>query len=69
MLSHIRTTDGFLTATHDVPSAEDGRHEVAVFNPDSNGNQESLLRRSTRKRTSRLPARTTGAGLRAKARR
>ena len=43
-LSYIRTTDGFLTAMHDTVPVVDGRHEVAIFNPGSNADQESLLR-------------------------
>ena len=44
VLSYIRTSDGFLTAMHDTAPVEEGRHEVAVFNPGSNVNQESRLR-------------------------
>ena len=46
VLSFIRTPmDGFLTAMHDlVPTAEDGSHRVAVFNPASNVDQVSRLR-------------------------
>ena len=44
MLSYIRTEDGFLTAMHDVAPSAGNRHRVAVFNPGSNRNQESLLR-------------------------
>ena len=44
VLSYIRTTDGFLTAMHDVAPSALTRHRVAVFNPGSNRNQESLLR-------------------------
>ena len=44
VLSYIRTTDGFLTAMHDVAPSTGTRHRVAVFNPGSNRNQESLLR-------------------------
>ena len=44
VLSYIRTTDGFLTAMHDVVPSAETRHRVAVFNPGSNRNQESLLR-------------------------
>ena len=43
VLSYIRTTDGFLTAMHDVAPSGGTRHRVAVFNPGSNRNQESLL--------------------------
>ena len=44
VLSYIRTTNGFLTAMHDVAPSAGTRHRVAVFNPGSNRNQESLLR-------------------------
>ena len=44
VLSYIRTTDGFLTAMHDVAPRSAKRHRVAVFNPGSNVNQQSLLR-------------------------
>ena len=44
VLSYIRTGDGFLTAMHDVVPSTGNRHRVAVFNPGSNRNQESLLR-------------------------
>ena len=44
VLSYIRTTDGFLTAMHDVAPSAETHHRVAVFNPGSNRNQESLLR-------------------------
>ena len=44
VLSYIRTTDGFLTAMHDVAPRSAKRHRVAVFNPGSNLNQQSLLR-------------------------
>lgn len=44
VLSYIRTQDGFLTAMHDVVPSVGTRHRVAVFNPGSNRNQESLLR-------------------------
>ena len=43
VLSYIRTTDGFLTSMHDVAPSAETRHRVAVFNPGSNRNQESLL--------------------------
>ena len=43
-LSYIRTSDGFLTAMHDTAPAEEGRCEVAIFNPGSDANQESPLR-------------------------
>ena len=44
MLSYIRTTDGFLTAMHDVAPVSGTRHRVAIFNPGSNAAQVSRLR-------------------------
>ena len=44
VLSYIRTTDGFLTAMHDMVPVVDGHREAAIFNPGSNADQESLLR-------------------------
>ena len=44
VLSYIRTTDGFLTAMHDVVPASETGHRVAIFNPGSNPNQVSRLR-------------------------
>ena len=46
VLSYIRTpADGFLTSMHDVVlPVENRRHRVAIFNPGSNRDQESLLR-------------------------
>ena len=44
VLAYIRTTDGFLTAMHDVAPVSDTRHRVAVFNPGSNTAQVSRLR-------------------------
>ena len=44
VLSYIRTADGFLTAMHDTAPLRDGAYRVAIFNPGSNRNQESLLR-------------------------
>ena len=44
VLSYIRTDDGFLTAMHDVAPSEGNVHRLAVFNPGSNRNQQSLLR-------------------------
>ena len=44
VLSYIRTKDGFLTAMHDKVPRSAKRHRVAVFNPGSNNNQQSLLR-------------------------
>ena len=51
-LAYVRTTDGFLTAMHDIVRArsdsQDGetgaRHVVPIFNPASNRNQVSQLR-------------------------
>ena len=44
VLSYVRTEDGFLTAMHDVAPSTATRHRIAMFNPGSNRNQESLLR-------------------------
>ena len=44
VLSYIRTTDGFLTAMHDLAPVEDGVHRIAIFNPGSNTAQVSRLR-------------------------
>ena len=45
VLSYIRTTDGFLTAMHDLaPAVEEGVHRIAIFNPGSNTAQVSRLR-------------------------
>ena len=45
VLSYIRTTDGFLTAMHDLaPESEEGVHRIAIFNPGSNTAQVSRLR-------------------------
>ena len=44
VLSYIRTTDGFLTAMHDVAPTSGTRHRVAIFNPGSNTAQVSRLR-------------------------
>ena len=44
VLSYIRTGDGFLTAMHDTAPKGDDGHRVAIFNPGSNTNQQSLLR-------------------------
>ena len=44
VLSYIRTTDGFLTAMHNLVPRSAKRHRVAVFNPGSNLNQQSVLR-------------------------
>ena len=44
--AYVRTTDGFLTAVHDVVALDGytGAHYVSVFNPASNVNQKSQLR-------------------------
>ena len=60
VLSYIRTTDGFLTAMHDVAPSAETRHRVAVFNPGSNRNQESLLRLVN---SGEAPAEVTIAGV------
>ena len=44
VLSYIRTTDGFLTAIHDVVAGVENRHRVPTFNPGRNVNQVSRLR-------------------------
>ena len=44
VLSYIRTSDGFVTAMHDVAPADGNSHTVAFFNPGSNAAQVSLLR-------------------------
>ncbi|MCY3811484.1 MAG: hypothetical protein OXH15_06790 [Gammaproteobacteria bacterium] len=44
VLSYIRTTDGFLSAMHDVAPIVGGYHWIATFNPGRNHNQVSLLR-------------------------
>ena len=44
-LAYVRTTDGFVTAMHDVaPNADGGDRELLFFNPGSNHRQESVLR-------------------------
>ncbi len=44
-LAFVRTTDGFLTAMHDVlPRDDEGRLAAQTFNPGSNMNQASKLR-------------------------
>ena len=42
--SYIRTSDGFVTAMHDVVPAEGNTHAVPFFNPGSNSDQVSRLR-------------------------
>ena len=44
VLSYIRTTDGFLTAMHDLAPVVEGEHRIAIFNPGSNAAQVSRLR-------------------------
>ena len=44
VVAYIRTRDGFLTSMRDAAPWEDGGHRIAIFNPGSNRNQESLLR-------------------------
>ena len=44
VLSYIRTSDGFLTAMHDVAPTAENTHRIAILNPGSNREQESLLR-------------------------
>ena len=44
VLSYIRTSDGFLTAMHDLVPTVDDAYRVAIFNPASNRDQASLLR-------------------------
>ena len=44
VLSYIRTTDGFLTAMHDLAPEAEGVHRIAIFNPGSNTSQVSRLR-------------------------
>ena len=46
VLAYVRTTDGFLTAMHDTAPVDGGRHDLVIFNPGSNRDQESLLRLS-----------------------
>ena len=44
VLAYLRTTDGFLTAMHDVVAVDGNKHWVPIFNPGSNTDQESRLR-------------------------
>ena len=44
VLSYVRTSDGFLTAMHDVAPVEHDSYRVPTFNPGSNSDQVSLLR-------------------------
>ena len=44
VLAYIRTTDGFLTAMHDVAPVAGTRHRVVIFNPGANDRQVSRLR-------------------------
>ena len=44
VLAYIRTTDGFVTAMHDLAPIVDGVHRVVFLNPASNTEQVSRLR-------------------------
>ena len=44
VLAYVRTTDGFLTAMHDLMPATGPGRRAGFFNPGSNPNQVSLLR-------------------------
>ena len=44
VLSYIRTSDGFVTAMHDVAPADGNTHAIVFFNPGSNTAQVSMLR-------------------------
>ncbi len=44
VLSYIRTSDGFVTAMHDVAPVDGNSHLIAFFNPGSNEDQVSMLR-------------------------
>ena len=44
LLSYIRTSDGFLTAMHDLAPKRGSDYWIATFNPASNRNQVSSLR-------------------------
>ena len=44
VLSYIRTSDGFLTSMYDQVPRTDAGYRVAIFNPGSNTEQQSLLR-------------------------
>ncbi len=44
VLTYVRTPSGFLTSMHDTVFRTGRRHEVAMFNPGSNTEQESRLR-------------------------
>ena len=43
-LVYVRTRDGFLTSMHDLVPESSMQHEVAIFNPARNPNQQSRLR-------------------------
>ncbi len=43
-LAYMRTTDGFLTALHDIVDAPGRTHQVPILNPGSNTDRESSLR-------------------------
>ena len=44
VLAYIRTTDGFVTAMHDLAPVTDGVHRVVFLNPASNPNQVGRIR-------------------------
>ena len=44
VVAFVRTTDGFLTAIHDVSPLKESGFWIPMFNPGSNRNQVSLLR-------------------------
>ena len=44
VLAYIRTTDGFVTAMHDLAPVTDGVHRVVFLNPASNSNQVGRIR-------------------------
>ena len=44
VLAYVRTPDGFLTALNSVAPGHGKLHRVAIFNPGSNREQQSLLR-------------------------
>ena len=43
-LAYIRTPDGFVTSVHDLVVNHGAKHQVPIFNPGSNENQQSVLR-------------------------
>ena len=44
VLTYMRTSDGFLTALHDIVGNAGRRHQVPILNPGSNTKRESVLR-------------------------